>query len=44
MHGERCKSFGIINTIEARKIYEDMRKTFVKNGGRIVGIPVDILD
>ena len=34
----------LTDTIEARKIYEDMRKTFVKNGGRIVGIPVDILD
>ena len=32
------------DTIEARKIYEEMRKTFLDIGGRIVGIPVDIFD
>ena len=32
------------DTIEARKIYDKMRKSFLEVGGRIMNIPIDILD
>ncbi len=32
------------DTVEARKIYDKMQKSFLEVNGRIAGIPVDILD